>query len=382
MAPPLHILLVADYADDPRLGSAKVVHKLREELQEAGHSCDALLSPEIGSRPRGRQTRQLAAPALAARAIARALARTSYDVIDAASAEGMWIGAQRRLGRYGSTAVVCRSNGLEHLNYRRMLDDSREGLLRKPWTRRLWYPASRLSQVAAAARLSDCLIVLNETERRFALDQRWQPPGRVHVVPHGVSGRFLTPGPPAAVRGAGVLFCGSWDLVKGTPYLTEAYDLLARRDAAPPLTVLGPGCDADTVLGSFSDAARRYVTVRDRVAEEQVMAEYQRHDLLVMPSTYEGFGLVALEAMSQGLPVVATPVGCIPQLVRHAVSGVLVPARDAAALASAVAQLMASPADRARMGIAAAVAVADMTWARTAELTIAVYRQALEQVRS
>lgn len=379
----LRVLLVADYSDDSRLGSAKVVHKLREELRAAGHHCEALLAGDIGRRPRGRQTRQLAAPALAARAIARTLARTPFDVIDAASAEGLWIGAQRRLGRYRSVALVCRSNGIEHLNYRRMLDDSRAGLLRKPWTRRLWYPASRLSQVAAAARLADRLIVLNGSDRQFAVDQRWQPEDRVHVVPHGVSERVLSASTkPGARGGAGVLFCGSWDLVKGTSYLAQAYDLLVRDGAAPALTVLGPGCEASTVLASFSEAARPHVSVVDRVVEEQVVAEYRRHDLLVMPSTYEGFGLVALEAMSQGLPIVATPVGCVPDLVRDGVNGAIVPARDPAALASAVARLMSSPEERARLGAAAAGSVAEFTWARTAALTVDVYRRALEQVSS
>ena len=54
-------------------------------------------------------------------------------------------------------AFVCRSNGLEHLNYARMVDDHREGLRGKPWSRRVWYPLSRLTQVTAAARLADSL---------------------------------------------------------------------------------------------------------------------------------------------------------------------------------------------------------------------------------
>ena len=123
---PLCILLVGDYANDPRLGSAKVAHKLREEFRAAGHECDALFAEDLGARPAGRQIRQLVAPVLGLSAIARALAQRRYDVVDAASAEGLWAGAGKRLGRWRSTAIICRSNGLEHRNYNRMLDDSRE----------------------------------------------------------------------------------------------------------------------------------------------------------------------------------------------------------------------------------------------------------------
>jgi glycosyltransferase involved in cell wall biosynthesis len=374
---PLRILLVGDYTDDPRLGSAKVTHKLREELCAAGHECDALFAGDIGVRPSGRQVRQLASPVLAARAIRRMLSSRSYDVVDAASAEGLWFGAQKRLGAWRSTAFVCRSNGIEHLNYRRMIDDSAAGLASKPWMRRLWYPMSRLSQVAGAARLADRVIVLNETDRRFAIARGWQPADRIDVVTHGVSDRFLADRPAAPPRGAGALFCGAWDRVKGTPYLVRAFEHLAARGGAVPLTILGCGVPARDVLASFSERARPHVTVIDRVPEDRVVEEYRRHDLLVFPSTYEGFGLVVLEAMSQGMPVVATPVGCVPDLVVDGETGVIVPPRDGDALAAAITRLMASPSMRARLGSNAADAVSEMSWRRTAARTVDVYTRAL-----
>lgn len=378
----LRVLLVADFDEDPRLGSSKVAHKLRDELRLAGHHCDALFADAIGRSPSNRQVRQLVAPALAARAVRRASARAAYDIVDAASAEGLWFGVGKRMGLGRATALICRSNGLEHLNYRRMIEDSRSGLLPKPWPRRIWYPASRLSQVAGAARMADRLLVLNEADRQFAIGNEWQPASRVDVVPHGVSDRFLRSAGGITDRGAGMLFCGAWDLVKGTPYLVDAFNRLAGEGRPVRLTVLGPGLPADRVLDTFSPAARPFVTVIERVAEERVIAEYRRHDALVFPSTYEGFGLVALEAMSQGLPVIATPVGCIPGLLRDGENGLLVPPRDSVALATAIRRLADAAADRARLGAAAATAVAGMSWRRTAERTVEVYRRALAQVRS
>lgn len=372
----LRILLVADYEDDARLGSAKVVHKLREELRAAGHHCDALFSDAIGRAPAGRQLRQLVAPLMAARAIGRTA--MNYDVLDIASAEGLWVAARRRLGRSTVPAIICRSNGLEHLNYRRMIDDSHEGLGRKPWTRRFWYPASRLSQVAAAARAADRLLVLNEGDKHFAVHRRWKAADLVDVVPHGVSERFLE-GPPHEARlPARAIFCGAWDHVKGVAYLARAFDELAARGRDVPLTVLGPGLSREVVLAAFSRQARRNVTVVDRVPEDEVIAAYRRHALLVFPSTYEGFGLVALEAMSQGLALVATPVGCIPTLVRDGINGIVVPPRNPAALANAVIRLIDAPEERRRLGLAAAAAVSGMSWKATAEKTVAVYRRALD----
>ena len=97
----------------------------------------------------------------------------------------------------------------------------------------------------------------------------------------------------------------------------------------------------------------------------------------MFPSTYEGFGLVVLEAMSQGLPVIATPVGCVPDLVRDGETGVIVPLRDSKGLAGAVTRLMASPSSRARLGANAVASVASMSWGCTAERTIEVYMKAI-----
>jgi glycosyltransferase involved in cell wall biosynthesis len=373
---PLRILLVADYPNDPRLGSAKVAHKLREELTSLGHQCDALFSDAIGATPRSRRVRQLVAPWLAGRAIARAVSSTPYDVVDASSAEGLWFGIQKRAGRFRQTAYICRTHGLEHLNYQRMLDDARNGLTSKPWTRRIWYPASRLSQVAAAARLSDRFIVLNAVDRDFACARRWLPPHRIDLVPHGVSDRFLAK-PAVESRGAGVLFCGTWDHVKGVSDLVAAWTMLHDSGSQVPLTVLGPGIPPAAVQQAFPERVRPLVTVIERAPEDRVVEEYQRHDALVFTSTYEGFGLVVLEALSQGLAVIATPVGCAADLVADGVTGIRIPPRDPQAIVRAVRAVMTDAALRDRLGAAGAAAVRAMTWRATAEKTVTVYRHAL-----
>jgi glycosyltransferase involved in cell wall biosynthesis len=374
---PLSILLVGDYPDDPRLGSSKVFYKLREEFEALGHTCDILWAADIGARPASRQIRQLISPWMAAKAIVRQMDRRRYDVVDAASAEGLFLGVLGLLGNRDRAAFVARSNGLEHLNYARMLDDHFAGLRRKSWVRRIWYPASRLSQVTAAARLADGLILLTDVDRAFALDRGWQPPERVTVVPHGISGRLLAEAPvPDAARGAGMLFCGTWDHMKGISYLCAATNRLHALGNKVRLTVLGPGVARASVLDGFDAAVRPFVTVIDRVPEDRVMAEYRRHDALLFTSTYEGFGLVVIEAMSQRLPVIATPVGCAATLIRDGESGVVVPVRDPDALAAAIARLAAQPQEGRRLADNAVARVAGMTWRATAERTVDVYRSA------
>jgi glycosyltransferase involved in cell wall biosynthesis len=375
----LSILLAGDYPPDPTLGSSKVFYKLQEEFVALGHRCDVLFGDEIRG-PRSRQLRQLLSPYYAGHAISRRIGRTRYDVVDVASAEGLFVGLRNRINRRSATPLICRSNGLEPLNYRRMLEDARAGLMRKPWTRRIWYPVSRLTQVEWAARLASRLLLLNTQDADYALARGWQPADRIDVVAHGVSSRYLDDRPVAeAGRGDGLLFCGSWDHMKGIAYLVGALERLHARGSKQRLTVVGPGVPEAVVRSAFSETVRPYIRVVPRVAEDDVVRLYRSHDVLLWTSTYEGFGLVLLEAMSQALAVITTPVGCAPAVVRDGDNGVVVPPRDPDALAAAVERLMADSDLRRRLGAAAARAVAGMTWRATAERTIDVYRRAIAE---
>ena len=376
----MRILLIGDYPPDPRLGSTKVPVKLQEEFRALGHDCDVLLADAIGGPSNG-YLRQAVAPLFARRAAVRAsLANGRYDVVDAASAEGLWIARGRRAGAFRHTAVVARSNGLEHLNYQRMLADHEAGLLYKPWSRRWFHPLVRLTQVAAAARAADRLIVLNDGDREFARAHHWQPADRINVVPHGVSSVFLD-APPAVDqgRGRGLLFCGTWTGVKGVTYLADAFSRVVESGSDARLSVIGGGAPASEILATFAPIARARVSIHDRLPEAAIMAAYREHDALVCPSTYEGFGMVVIEAMSQRLPVIATPVGCARSLVQDGRTGRLVPARDVAALAAAMTDVLADASWRARVADAALARVRGMSWTATARQTLDVYQRAMAE---
>ena len=382
----MRILLVGDYPRDARLGSTKVLLKLQEEFCRLGHSCDVLLADDLGASPRHRLIRWALAPVAALGAIRRAFRdRGPYDVIDVASAEGLWVGILRHAGLFDGAALVARSNGLEHLNYRRMLDDHDAGLLVKPWIRRWWYPAVRLSQVAAAARVADRLILLNDNDLAFARARGWKSDAAIDLVPHGVSARFLADAPRSdGPRGRGILFCGTWDAMKGVPYLVAAFSRLVERGAIVQpggrpvtLTVLGGGLPAERIRADFPERTHPFLTIVDRAPEEEVVAAYRSHDVLAFPSTYEGFGMVLLEAMTQRLPVVATPAGCAGALVQPDETGLIVPPRDPEALANALARLLADPSLRVRLADVAFDRVRDMSWTRTAQATLSVYERAL-----
>jgi glycosyltransferase involved in cell wall biosynthesis len=380
----LRILIASDDPDDPTVGASKAPRKLQAALRALGHDCDLIFSDALGVRPVHERLRFAISPWLACRAVRRAWReRGPYDVIDVVAAEAAVLA--RRRAAFPGAALIARSHGLDHFFYCGLLEDHRAGLLRKPWWRRAWYPLVRLRPAAAALRQADAAILLNQRERAWVLQRGWQPPGRLAVIAHGLEPeRAAAAPPPQARRGAGLLFSGAWYSGKGNRVLAQAHALLAQRGEGLPLTLLGGGVGVPLaaveahVRADFAPESQPWLTVLPRLRDEDaVFALYRSHDLLLCPSTAEGFGMVVFEALSQRLPVICSHAVGAAEWLRHAESAWLVPARDAPALAAAIARLARDPDLRRRLAEAGHRRVAEFTWRRAAEATLACYRQAL-----
>jgi glycosyltransferase involved in cell wall biosynthesis len=140
--------------------------------------------------------------------------------------------------------------------------------------------------------------------------------------------------------------------MKGTPQLVGALALL--RDRADwTATLAGHG----DVTGTRAKLLR--LQIADRVSVPGWLAPaaaadlLRRTDILVQPSFIDNLPMTILEAFAWGIPVVATPVGVVPDVVVQNVNGLLVPAGDVRALADALAELIDDPALRQRLGAAA-----------------------------
>ncbi|NYD59510.1 glycosyltransferase involved in cell wall biosynthesis [Nocardioides marinisabuli] len=184
----------------------------------------------------------------------------------------------------------------------------------------------------------------------YAVEHVGLDPDRVRVVPNGVDPARFAPAPTLRERPDGlvVAWMGSLEPVKGLDVLVEA--LAGVEGVRVLLAGDGPsrGLLAERLRhGALADR----VEVLGRVeAPEQVLA---RADALVMTSLAESCPLVLLQALSSGLPVVATTVGGVVEVVRHGREGLLVAPGRPAAVTAALAVLRDDPGRRAAMGAAA-----------------------------
>jgi glycosyltransferase involved in cell wall biosynthesis len=170
-------------------------------------------------------------------------------------------------------------------------------------------------------------------------------PARLHAA--ASEGRPL---PPKAPEGIRVVFLGQLVERKGIHVLVDA---LSRLPGHVDLVLAGGDWSAPGYPQDLKALAARS-GVEGRIHFENHRADVagvlRSADMFVLPSFSEARPRSIIEAMSMGLPVIASEVGGIPSLVHHGETGLLVPAGDAAALAGAIAALAASAADRQRMG--------------------------------
>jgi len=193
---------------------------------------------------------------------------------------------------------------------------------------------------------------------------------------------------------------------KGVHVLLDAFELIIRQYPDATLTIVGPEwiapreditdlCLEKNIVNSLAsfyrdgylvqlkqklspEAAKR-IAFADLVAHREVPAFYENADIYIGPSLYESFGVSILEAMAAGVPIVATRVGAVPELISDGNTGLVVATNDPSAIADAVIRLFKD----AELRNAIACAAREATWKKFSWETICsvlmeVYHQALD----
>lgn len=234
---------------------------------------------------------------------------------------------------------------------------------------------------------ADRLVAANADERAhmvwfYGADER-----RITEIPCGLDTELFRPLPRAECRArlgwppedAVALFVGRIEPLKGIDILLRAAAFLAR--CRPDLRVVVVGGDVSkdgNELGRLQELTRS-LNLADRVefagAQEQTLLPtyYSAADVCVVPSFHESFGMVAIEAMSCGTPVVASRVGGLQYTVRDGETGFLVPRGDPVVLADRICRLLRDPDLRARLGERATHAACFYDWGTIARQILALY---------
>ena len=220
------------------------------------------------------------------------------------------------------------------------------------------------------------LVLVNSRAVREELMARGLPVRRFEVVPNGIDLDTFKPGEDWPRDRGYVLFVGRLVAQKGVDLLLRAFGALLQRCPESRLVVVGDG-----ELELYLNRLTRFLGFPDRVSfagwrtGADLVELYQDAQVVVIPSFYEPFGIVALEAMACGRPVIASRVGGLQEIVTDGVEGCLFEVGDYLGLASRLARLILDPELSARMGAAARRRAAAFSWSGVAGDTLRLYRE-------
>ena len=196
------------------------------------------------------------------------------------------------------------------------------------------------------------------------------------LIPNGVQvSRFAGAQPlPNTSRGPTVVFLGRVDEPrKGLAVLLAALPLLVARIPDVQLLVAGPG-DADEVMDQVPAGLADSVRLLGLVPESDKARVYASGTVYCAPNTHgESFGIVLIEAMATGTPVVAADLEAFRRVLDDGRAGVLVPVGDSSALAAALADLLGDPVRRQRLAAVASEVVQTYDWSRVTRQIVEVY---------
>jgi 1,4-alpha-glucan branching enzyme len=223
---------------------------------------------------------------------------------------------------------------------------------------------------------ADAVLTVSHSVRRHLEQAHPYTRGKVHVVHNGVDDRFH--GLRDASDGPGdVAFVGRLVTQKGIGVLPEVFARLAAEFPERGFHVIGGGrLEGELREGLAAEGIAGRCTFHGHVGPDRLAELYARTDVLLLPSTHEPFGIVALEAMDAGVAVVASDVDGFAEMIVDGESGYLVKPGDAAAFAGRARALLADDALRARISAGGAARVREaFTAAHTLEATLEVLRR-------
>ena len=208
-------------------------------------------------------------------------------------------------------------------------------------------------------------------------------PGNYEIIPNGIQvddfGPAARPFPHLRDGKINLLFFSRLEKRKGLKYLLGAYSRLKWDWPNLRLLVVGPGSPDGDSYRILAERNLQDVIFVGRVSEEDKARYYKTADIFCAPATgKESFGIVLLEAMAAGKPIVATSIEGFSSVVTHGQEGLLVPPKDDEALAGAIDSLLKSPELRAKLGNKGRETVQEYRWDRVASRVMDYYKTVID----
>lgn len=371
---PLAIALASPYDFAFPGGVTHHVRALARQLRQRGHTVD-IIAPTSIPQPETEGVVPLGVP-VHALPMSGATARVSIS-------PGVWRAIKRvmQTRRYDVVHVhepTAPPLSLAVIHHARapVIGTFHQYRLRHPYNEVI-HPLTRRFVAKMAARIAVSQAALATAAPYF--------PGEYDIIPNGVDlGLFRSARPIPRLKSSPslhILYVGRLETRKGLRYLLQAYQQVRARLPEARLWIVGAYSKAERWAFVRWLRHHRVYGVRfiGQVSERDKAQWFRSADVFCAPSTgYESFGMVLIEAMAAGVPVIASDIPGYREVIQHGTTGILVPPCDPTALATSLLHLLQNPALGHRLAGAAAQCTAQYEWAQVTAMIEQVYYRVLQ----
>jgi D-inositol-3-phosphate glycosyltransferase len=288
---------------------------------------------------------------------------------------------------WGGTPIVHMFHTLGEMKNRvARSEDERAGEDRLKGERQVLGRADRIV-VATLAELTQLRFLYRANDRKLVVIPPGVDTSHFYPIPADEAKQYIGLKPDNRM----VLFVGRIEPLKGVDTLIQAMSCLGLNEAHQPVHLAIIGGEPDVTPENMSAEMTRLQKMCDDLCmggmvvflgkrgQDTLPYYYSAAEVLVMPSLYESFGMVALEAMACGTPVIASEVGGLGYLVQDGATGYTIPDSDPEALCNKLSGLLGDAHLRETMGLHAAEYALDYAWANIAAQIVDVYKGLVEK---
>lgn len=366
----MKILVLSNSNLHENQGSGYIILNFVRGLRDRGHHVD-LFGPEsywFRGWIRGRRYWKVLGMLILG---LRQLRRETYDVVECYGGESwllMWLISKWPWRRW---KLVHHSNGIESNVQAHLVPARRKGIL----PTLPGYQLNLSSIYDVGVRAADYVVTLSAYDRQCALHRKLRQPESVKSIEPALPKEFLRV-PLNGSRRLVVGYCGNWIPIKNIDTIAQDVPLFLSENPDWKFEAVGPGTDAIKEHPSF-DQVRSQVNCLGKVPRAALRDWYASISVLILPSIYESFGLVAAEAMASGCAVIATRTTGFAGSLVHGKEVFLMDSEGSPSLYAALTNLSLDEEQRKRIATGGYHRVQQLDWKRAIDDIEAVYKHLL-----
>lgn len=381
----MKILAIIHYPFNRNAGAAGVIWRLGQEYEKLGHQVEYYSFDNLPKQLPNLIKRVLFPVFVAYHIRKLAQQQQPIDVVDASTGD-TWLWSKIRQNKdYKTPAILVRDHGLEHIEHQEFLKDVKLGKRSMSWKYQLYRGSIRLWEEATALLNADIVMLLNRHALNFAVEKLGLDSKKARLIVNGIPEYLINLPLQPVKEPIRIAQIGTYIPRKGIQYSVPALNKILDRYPEVEVSFFGTECkeclDREQIYRDFDPKFRDRIQVVPRYEHSRLPELLKGHQIKLLSSTSEAFGMALVEGMACGLAPVTTDTPGPMEIVTAGENAMVIPSRDTEAIFEALDLLISDRSYLETLRRSAHQTAQKYSWEQIAKDTIAIYQEALYRER-